>query len=137
MCTFTKIYPHLYDYKHANLPLFRSSLDLALDPRPTIQNTIELDHAITTFTPYDRQRLEPSLCTLQDTTTSRSHVACSTYRNSRTTIDVGINENAYTRTTTYTTSLLASSRLTSPHSSGKLHDTSQNLRLPYPPNSPG
>jgi hypothetical protein len=40
----------LYDYKHANWPLFRSSIDLALDPHPTVQNTIELDHAIAAFT---------------------------------------------------------------------------------------
>jgi hypothetical protein len=45
----------LYDYRYANWPLFRSSLDLALDPHPTIQNTIELDHAITTFTQTIRQ----------------------------------------------------------------------------------
>jgi len=40
----------LYNYKHANWPLFRSSLDLALDPHPSIQNSIELDLAVTTFT---------------------------------------------------------------------------------------
>ena len=39
-----------YDYKHANWPLFRSTLDLSLDPHPTIQITTELDLAITSFT---------------------------------------------------------------------------------------
>jgi len=40
----------LYDYKHANWPLFRYSLGTALDPHSPIKTTIELDHAITTFT---------------------------------------------------------------------------------------
>ena len=39
-----------YNYKRANWPLFRSSLDLALDPHPSIRNSTELDLAITTFT---------------------------------------------------------------------------------------
>ena len=45
----------LYDYKHANWPLFRSSLDLAIDLHQIIQNTTELDHAISTFTQTIRQ----------------------------------------------------------------------------------
>jgi len=40
----------LYDYKHANWPIFRYSLDTALDPDPSIQSTTDLDHAIDTFT---------------------------------------------------------------------------------------
>ena len=40
----------VYNYKHANWPLFRSSLDTALDPHSPIHTTMELDHAITTFT---------------------------------------------------------------------------------------
>ena len=40
----------LYDYIHANWPLFRYSLDTALDPDPPIQTTTELEDAIATFT---------------------------------------------------------------------------------------
>ena len=40
----------LYDYKHANWPLFQHSLDTTLDPDPPIQTTIELDYTIATFT---------------------------------------------------------------------------------------
>jgi len=39
----------LYDYKHANWPIFRYSLDTALDPDSSIQSTADLDHAIDTF----------------------------------------------------------------------------------------
>ena len=37
-------------YKHAKWPLFWSSLDLALDPHPSIHNTHALNLAISTFT---------------------------------------------------------------------------------------
>jgi hypothetical protein len=40
----------LYDYKQAKWPLFRYSLDTALNPHCPTQTTTELDHAITTFT---------------------------------------------------------------------------------------
>jgi len=43
-----------YDYKHANWPLFRHSLDTALDLSPPIQTTIELDHTIA-FTRTEQQ----------------------------------------------------------------------------------
>jgi hypothetical protein len=39
----------LFDYKHVNWHLFRSSLDLALDLHPIIQNAVELDNATATF----------------------------------------------------------------------------------------
>jgi len=39
-----------YDYKYTNWPLFRHSLDTALELKPPIQTTIELDHTIATFT---------------------------------------------------------------------------------------
>ena len=40
----------VYNYKHASWPLFRSSLDLAIDPHPPIHNTHALDLAISSFT---------------------------------------------------------------------------------------
>jgi hypothetical protein len=99
----------LYDYKHANWPLFRSSIDLALDPHPTVQNTIELHNASATFTQTIRQAATHAIPVLA----SRFRPAYYTCGNSRSTIVVGINELAYPRLTTYTTSSLRSSRLTS------------------------
>ena len=40
----------VYNYKHANWPLFRSSLDSTLDPLPSSPNTHALDLAISSFT---------------------------------------------------------------------------------------
>ena len=65
------LHPGYYDYKHANWPLFRYSLDTALDPHSPIQTTIELDHAITT-SPSNRQLFTISLCILSNATTSCS-----------------------------------------------------------------
>jgi hypothetical protein len=45
----------LYDYKHADWPLFRASIDRALDPTPVIHNTVDLDQAIAIFTHAIRQ----------------------------------------------------------------------------------
>jgi len=38
-----------YDYKHANWPLFRTSLDLTLDPNPSFPTITELEQTITNF----------------------------------------------------------------------------------------
>ena len=41
-----------YDYKNANWPLFRASLDLSLDPNPPFHTTTELEQTITNFSQF-------------------------------------------------------------------------------------
>jgi hypothetical protein len=60
-----------YDYKHANWPVFRSSLDLALDLHPIIQNTTELDQPIIAFTQTIRQEATQAIPVR---TTRRNHI---------------------------------------------------------------
>jgi hypothetical protein len=102
-----------YDYKHANWPLFRSSLDSPSTQTQPSKTQLNLNKpSLPLHKPFDRQRLRISLWT-RYATTSHSHQTCSACGNSRTTTDGGINVHAHLRPTNYTSSLHRSFQLTS------------------------
>jgi hypothetical protein len=53
----------LYDYKHANWPLFRTTLDLSIPSHPSFLSITDLEHAYTTFETSVRQAAASSMPT--------------------------------------------------------------------------